>query len=111
MISMVLCTEGSFFFQAEDGIRDRDVTGVQTCALPISRWRSEPWRSPRPGAPGLLATPGSSPPGAPWLRFRARGRPVGLEATPTVRVARRAHKHRFAPPPNCAVVYVLPNSA
>src|SRR5699024_11264718 len=28
----VLC----FFFQAEDGIRDRNVTGVQTCALPIS---------------------------------------------------------------------------
>src|SRR5438067_13872671 len=25
----------SFFFQAEDGIRDRNVTGVQTCALPI----------------------------------------------------------------------------
>ena len=24
-----------FFFQAEDGIRDRLVTGVQTCALPI----------------------------------------------------------------------------
>src|SRR5207248_7686238 len=38
-----------FFFQAEDGIRDRTVTGVQTCALPISplahlalhiRWRA-----------------------------------------------------------------------
>src|SRR5207248_8167917 len=28
-----------FFFQAEDGIRDRTVTGVQTCALPISRNR------------------------------------------------------------------------
>src|SRR2546430_13621079 len=27
----------SFFFQAEDGIRDLTVTGVQTCALPI--WR------------------------------------------------------------------------
>src|SRR5256885_3867680 len=27
----------SFFFQAEDGIRDYKVTGVQTCALPI--WR------------------------------------------------------------------------
>src|SRR5690554_1515568 len=27
-----------FFFQAEDGIRDADVTGVQTCALPI--WRN-----------------------------------------------------------------------
>src|SRR5204863_6638292 len=26
-----------FFFQAEDGIRDLYVTGVQTCALPISR--------------------------------------------------------------------------
>ena len=24
-----------FFFQAEDGIRDTSVTGVQTCALPI----------------------------------------------------------------------------
>src|SRR6266540_1936727 len=29
-----------FFFQAEDGIRDRDVTGVQTCALPI--WSMTP---------------------------------------------------------------------
>src|SRR5207248_8553019 len=28
------------FFQAEDGIRDRTVTGVQTCALPISSGRS-----------------------------------------------------------------------
>src|SRR5437762_8499286 len=26
-----------FFFQAEDGIRDTSVTGVQTCALPISQ--------------------------------------------------------------------------
>src|SRR6266511_2705122 len=34
-----------FFFQAEDGIRDFHVTGVQTCALPISierRLRREP---------------------------------------------------------------------
>src|SRR5690349_13456743 len=29
-----------FFFQAEDGIRDLYVTGVQTCALPISGARS-----------------------------------------------------------------------
>src|SRR3712207_7893892 len=28
---------GLFFFQAEDGIRDIGVTGVQTCALPISQ--------------------------------------------------------------------------
>src|SRR3712207_7461569 len=34
-----MCTRHSvffFFFQAEDGIRDIGVTGVQTCALPIS---------------------------------------------------------------------------
>src|SRR6266511_5807779 len=30
-----------FFFQAEDGIRDFHVTGVQTCALPISRVERE----------------------------------------------------------------------
>src|SRR5699024_11964602 len=37
-----------FFFQAEDGIRDRNVTGVQTCALPIlknaNKARKEPLR-------------------------------------------------------------------
>src|SRR5438067_11668275 len=31
-----------FFFQAEDGIRDRNVTGVQTCALPTSAARLPP---------------------------------------------------------------------
>src|SRR5688572_32001821 len=31
-----------FFFQAEDGIRDLTVTGVQTCALPISAGRFLP---------------------------------------------------------------------
>src|SRR5262249_59201892 len=30
------CVAFFFFFQAEDGIRDWSVTGVQTCALPIS---------------------------------------------------------------------------
>src|SRR2546430_6073464 len=34
---MVECEFVFFFFQAEDGIRDLTVTGVQTCALPISR--------------------------------------------------------------------------
>src|SRR2546421_9493129 len=39
-----------FFFQAEDGIRDLIVTGVQTCALPISnliRYRQEGYRPGR----------------------------------------------------------------
>src|SRR5438105_12204242 len=42
-----------FFFQAEDGIRDPLVTGVQTCALPISR---PDWRAPSGGP--ALANPG-----------------------------------------------------
>src|SRR5207253_4850354 len=37
-----------FFFQAEDGIRDGHVTGVQTCALPISGTRSPSPARPRP---------------------------------------------------------------
>src|SRR2546426_1536423 len=38
-----------FFFQAEDGIRDYKVTGVQTCALPISPARPDVQHSlPRP---------------------------------------------------------------
>src|SRR2546426_7280265 len=47
-----------FFFQAEDGIRDYKVTGVQTCALPIYLRRS--------GAPGQAArlTSGTRHPGA-----------------------------------------------
>src|SRR3990170_6181926 len=38
-----------FFFQAEDGIRDDLVTGVQTCALPIS---TAPRLPPREHSPG-----------------------------------------------------------
>src|SRR5690625_6440798 len=39
-----------FFFQAEDGIRDGHVTGVQTCALPISHAA----RGPPGSAPGRV---------------------------------------------------------
>src|SRR6476661_10679702 len=40
-----------FFFQAEDGIRDSSVTGVQTCALPISSGGSQRARRCRSGSP------------------------------------------------------------
>src|SRR5256885_7291056 len=49
--------DGDVFFQAEDGIRDYKVTGVQTCALPISLAASPPtmsmccWRWRRTGSP------------------------------------------------------------
>src|SRR5207253_10952092 len=36
MLNVNFCFVFFFFFQAEDGIRDGHVTGVQTCALPIS---------------------------------------------------------------------------
>src|SRR5437867_5133434 len=57
-----------FFFQAEDGIRDRTVTGVQTCALPISaggglgaapRDSPAPRRSTQAAASSPLAAPTS----------------------------------------------------
>src|SRR5256885_9197151 len=45
-----------FFFQAEDGIRDYKVTGVQTCALPISarRRRRAPSLGRRPRDVGII---------------------------------------------------------
>src|SRR2546430_10880906 len=58
MSSVRLEKEMFFFFQAEDGIRDLTVTGVQTCALPISRysarWRRYRYRFlDRPARPAL----------------------------------------------------------
>src|SRR5437016_12414043 len=46
------CDIAIFFFQAEDGIRDWSVTGVQTCALPISQKSPGPQFAPLdPGSP------------------------------------------------------------
>src|SRR5207248_8629063 len=49
-----------FFFQAEDGIRDRTVTGVQTCALPICRGGAAlPFSSRARRAPSALLDTGT----------------------------------------------------
>src|SRR5690625_7864078 len=73
-----------FFFQAEDGIRDGHVTGVQTCALPISQLSCAPtwppgsrrraaWAAVAPGAP-------AAPAGAPETpHARSEERRVGKE--------------------------------
>src|SRR2546430_16250527 len=63
-----------FFFQAEDGIRDLTVTGVQTCALPISAAGSAgdtpgtsnlpPSRSPPASAGSIFGSPRTSRRGA-----------------------------------------------
>src|SRR2546429_4433487 len=56
----ILCL---FFFQAEDGIRDVAVTGVQTCALPIyAPGEGEPNERPQlPMDRPLHQAPGGSP--------------------------------------------------
>src|SRR5256886_10167164 len=63
----VLDCEVLFFFQAEDGIRDLTVTGVQTCALPISHDAGE-----RSGVAHAR-----SPPGRGWVSARAADPPPG----------------------------------
>src|SRR5205085_4874351 len=64
-----------FFFQAEDGIRDLTVTGVQTCALPISGAAAESRRC-RP--PAARIAPGTDRIAAPD-RARSEERRVGKE--------------------------------
>src|SRR5207302_4938332 len=65
-----------FFFQAEDGIRDFHVTGVQTCALPISaRWKHL----------GIYGYP------AELLRRFVRLRPAPLEQAESLEQLRALH--------------------
>src|SRR6266481_8660023 len=66
-----------FFFQAEDGIRDGTVTGVQTCALPISGELDRVLGQSLRAAPcdvGLLAAHALGPP------CDGQGRSAGLSA-------------------------------
>src|SRR6266536_4478352 len=59
-----------FFLQAEDGIRDPLVTGVQTCALPISP-PPEPIWSPGPAPNKPPSTPAAPAPARTWSRSSA----------------------------------------
>src|SRR6266498_170638 len=71
---MIFLIRVFFFFQAEDGIRDADVTGVQTCALPIcGRSGGERRRRgarPAPGRPAGHARPDRRPSRRPGRRPR-----------------------------------------
>src|SRR5256885_13072121 len=82
-----------FFFQAEDGIRDYKVTGVQTCALPICATPlNPPGRSSSRGGVGVQPDrPRAAPPARPcshWRRLHRGERPV-LNAPPCPIRARR----------------------
>src|SRR5438034_9118277 len=93
-----------FFFQAEDGIRDHCVTGVQTCALPISVPITQAARSARP--PTASSTDGLSK----WhLRApRSEERRVGKECR-----SRRSpnHKKKNQDKVRYTRVYMLAGSA
>src|SRR5690625_6260116 len=71
-----------FFFQAEDGIRDGHVTGVQTCALPISLWADRWYRR---SAAGLFARD--------QLSVGRRSDGTGLFDRRTGRVGERSEEH------------------
>src|SRR6266699_6118716 len=73
-----------FFFQAEDGIRDADVTGVQTCALPISLRR-------RPACRGAALY-------RPDARRGARGNGAVLDGDRNGRAARSGRRLRRGAP-------------
>src|SRR6266404_3312701 len=60
LLIMAMTMRYFFFFKAEDGIRDKLVTGVQTCALPILAWFNTDKETLAPatrvgGARGVLA--------------------------------------------------------
>src|SRR5215203_6756465 len=64
-----------FFFQAEDGIRDIGVTGVQTCALPI-------WPKKTPAMPGISNRRWARGEGAAPAALRASKVPSGITTLP-----------------------------
>src|SRR5256884_5990594 len=75
-----------FFFQAEDGIRDVAVTGVQTCALPISTsWKSAASYN------SVHLVPGTSGRSTPHLR--APGRKQNYGAIAGIRVVDSTNIH------------------
>src|SRR5256885_5208487 len=83
-----------FFFQAEDGIRDYKVTGVQTCALPIFTARS----SPSAATTTSFTTPGRRRPRAATTP-RSEGRccstaSCGKTAGPASATAHRSEERR-----------------
>src|SRR3712207_8913864 len=81
----------SFFFQAEDGIRDIGVTGVQTCALPISLSpeRLHPPGLRRVGEPRVLERHGAL-----RLALRVEGQVDSGLAVAPVEAGRRSEERR-----------------
>src|SRR5699024_12084205 len=82
-----LILRSTLVFQAEDGIRDRNVTGVQACALPISSPRrifcKSCWPTPRRGR-------SAAPKCCFWTRRTRSGSPAAHWTAPPRSEERRA---------------------
>src|SRR5689334_24850833 len=77
-----------FFFQAEDGIRDGTVTGVQTCALPISARSSERCGSSSSRCPTAASSRRQQ------TRKNIPAEMIQISTSPKGRVARRSEERR-----------------
>src|SRR5256886_3999089 len=83
-----------FFFQAEDGIRDLTVTGVQTCALPIlARARRRP-RAARPAAASRTRPARAAARAEPRSATQAGTSPAPPEWPRTTRDSSRSEERR-----------------
>src|SRR5690606_40935107 len=99
-----------FFFQAEDGIRDFHVTGVQTCALPISSSRSmrsmivrrRPWAE-AVRTSGLAVKAASSATG----ELRKKGQGEGSAGTLTTAAGPAQQRARKRPRTTPAALWIV----
>src|SRR5690606_39482780 len=104
-----------FFFQAEDGIRDFHVTGVQTCALPISMrtvreiyaWLGE---ALPPHVEARIERTLAASPQHRHGRHRYALEPFGLDEA-AVRERFAAYRARFLAPPTCGRLRRAPAGA
>src|SRR2546422_3256496 len=83
-----------FFFQAEDGIRDVAVTGVQTCALPISRPPSPLRRRLRSAGEGRKGLGGRAARLRIYPLAAGRGDPRPYQSTRRVEIGRASCRER-----------------
>src|SRR2546429_6302394 len=82
----------TFFFQAEDGIRDVAVTGVQTCALPICPSRIPDFRRALGDmSPGLSLSTGVR---STWVERSAGERPNRIPESIETVAAKRSEERR-----------------
>src|SRR2546430_15103751 len=97
----------SFFFQAEDGIRDLTVTGVQTCALPIStaahitrtsQSRTASWTASCISSPVITVT--NFAPAGGGRRRGGGGKRVGVCGRPVLKKKKKAASLFIRPVPS-----------